>query len=46
MASFQAKTGWDRLKMRGKKNHSYQLQANPEQGFPKKCKKIPKIKKH
>ena len=39
MASFQAKTGWDRLKMREKKNHSYQLQANPEQGFPKKLQK-------
>ena len=43
MASFQAKTGWDRLKMREKKNHSYQLQANPEQGFPKKFQKLKNI---
>ena len=47
MAFFQAKTGWDRLRMREKKNHSYQFLSNLEYKIPKKnSKKIQKIKKH
>ena len=36
MASFQAKTGWDRLRMRENKNHSYQFLSNLEYKIPKK----------
>ena len=39
MASFQAKTGWDRLRMREKKNHSYQFLSNLEYKIPKKQQK-------
>ena len=37
MASFQAKTGWDRSKKRENKNYrSDQFLTNPEQRIPKK----------
>ena len=38
MASFQAKTGWDRLRVIQKKKiyHSNPFQPDPEWGFPKK----------
>ena len=40
MASFQAKTGRDRLKVMQKKcYHSDLFQSDPEQGIPKKQKK-------
>ena len=46
MASFQAKTRWDRQRMREKiKHRSYQFLANPEYGIPKKiAKKFKKLK--
>ena len=40
MASFKAKTGRDRLRMRGKKNYlSDKFKPDPEYGFPKKQQK-------
>ena len=37
MASFKAKAGQDRLRMRGKKNYRSDLfKPDPEYGFPKK----------
>ena len=36
MASFQAKTGWDRLRMGEKKNRSHQFLGNPKYRIPKK----------
>ena len=46
MASFQAKTGWERLRMREKKySRSDPFQHDPEQGFPKKQPKIAKNQK-
>ena len=46
MASFQAKTRWDRQRMREKiKYRSYQFLANPKYGIPKKiAKKFKKLK--
>ena len=46
MASFQAKTRWDRQRMREKiKYRSSQFLANPEYGIPKKiAKKFKKLK--
>ena len=48
MASFQAKTGRDRLRMREKKySHSDPFNHDPEWGIPKKkARKMQKIKKH
>ena len=47
MASFQAKTGWDRSRKRENKNYrSDQFLTNPEQRIPKKLKKLKKLKKH
>ena len=46
MASFQAKTGWDRSRKRENKNYrSDQFLTNPEQRIPKKLKKFKKLKK-
>ena len=40
MASFQAKTGWDRLRMREKKNYQFDpFKHDPEQGIPEKQQK-------
>ena len=40
MASFKAKTGRDRLRMRGKKNYCFDpFKPDPEQGIPKKQQK-------
>ena len=47
MASFQAKTGWERPRKREKKNYrSDQFLLDPKQRIPKKQQKIQKIKKH
>ena len=48
MASFQAKTGWDRLRMREEKKLSFQsIPTQPEIGNSNKiAKKTQKIKKH
>ena len=46
MASFQAKTGWERPRKREKKNYrSDQFLLDPKQRIPKKQQKIQKIKK-
>ena len=46
MASFQAKTGWDKLKVR-EKNFLVPIQSNPTRNreFQKNSKKMQKIKK-
>ena len=47
MASFQAKTSWERPRKREKKNYrSDQFLLDPKQRIPKKQQKIQKIKKH
>ena len=47
MASFQAKTGWDKLKVR-EKNFLVPIQSNPTRNreFQKNSKKMQQIKTH